>query len=69
LFVAGRATYPSVFDPAGKLALGFAVPPTSIPATIIIDRQGRIAAIARGAVVQSSLEPVVDQLATESKSG
>jgi thiol-disulfide isomerase/thioredoxin len=68
-FVVGRATYPSVFDPAGKLALGFAVPPTSIPATIIIDRQGRIAAIARGAVVQSALEPVVDQLAAENKSG
>ena len=26
-----RLTYPSIFDPAGKVALGFAVPPTSDP--------------------------------------
>ena len=46
-----------------------AAPPAAIPSTLIIDRQGRIAAIALGAVVQTALEPVVDQLAAESKSG
>ncbi len=65
-FVAGRATYPSVFDPAGKLAVGFKVPPTSIPSTIIIDRQGRIAAVAFGAVLRVELEPIVVELAGES---
>ncbi len=65
-FVVGRATYPSVFDPKGKVALGFAVPPTTMPATVIIDRQGRIAAIALGAVIRADLEPVVTQLAGES---
>ncbi len=30
-FVRGRLTYPSIFDPASKLALGFSVPPTAIP--------------------------------------
>ena len=58
-------SYPSIFDPGSKLALGFAVQPSAVPVTIILDRQGRIAAIARGAVVQSELEPVVADLAAE----
>jgi thiol-disulfide isomerase/thioredoxin len=58
-------TYPSVFDPASKLALGFAVQPNAIPATIILDRQGRIAAVVRAAVVRAELEPVVAELASE----
>ncbi len=58
-------TYPSVFDPASKLALGFAVQPNAIPATIILDRQGRIAAVVRAAVVRVELEPVVAELASE----
>jgi thiol-disulfide isomerase/thioredoxin len=59
------STYPSVFDPSSKLALGFAVQPNAIPATIILDRQGRIAAVVRAAVVQVELEPVVAELAAE----
>jgi thiol-disulfide isomerase/thioredoxin len=59
------STYPSVFDPASRLALGFAVQPNAIPATIIIDRQGRIAAVVRAAVVQVELEPVVAEIAAE----
>jgi len=62
----GRATYPNVFDPAGTLSLRFAVPPTTIPSTIIVDRAGRIAAIARTAVQRDELEPVVLKLAAES---
>jgi len=64
-FVRGRFTYPSVFDPAGRLALGFSVPPTAIPSTIIIDRQGRIAAVVRRAILRSELEPAVAALAAE----
>ena len=60
-----RSTYPNVFDPAGKLAMGFAVAPTSIPSTLVIDRNGRLAAVAFGAVVRASLEPVVSQIAAE----
>jgi thiol-disulfide isomerase/thioredoxin len=58
-------TYPSVIDPSSRLALGFAVQPNAIPATIIIDRQGRIAAVVRAAVVQVEFEPVVAELAAE----
>ncbi len=54
-----------MFDPASKLALAFAVQPNAIPATIVIDRQGRIAAVVRAAVVQVELEPVVAELAAE----
>ncbi|HEX5994631.1 MAG TPA: TlpA disulfide reductase family protein [Jiangellales bacterium] len=60
-----NTTYPSIFDPSSRLALGFDVHPNAIPATIVIDRQGRIAAIARTAVVASELEPVVVGLLEE----
>jgi thiol-disulfide isomerase/thioredoxin len=65
-FVLGRITYPVIFDEPGKVALGFAVPPQSIPATVIIDRQGRIAAVAYQYVLRATLEPAVTQLAAES---
>jgi thiol-disulfide isomerase/thioredoxin len=65
-FLVGRATYASLFDPSSKLALAFAVAPTTIPTTIIVDRAGRIAAIARAAVQRDELEPVVKTLAAES---
>lgn len=60
-----RATYPSVFDPSSRLALGFAVPPAATPTTILIDRQSRIAATIFGPVQQSTLQPVLSTLATE----
>ena len=41
------------------------MPPTAIPSTIILDRQGRVAAIADSALVRTELEPVVAQLAAE----
>jgi thiol-disulfide isomerase/thioredoxin len=62
-----HTTYPSVLDPSSRLVLGFAVQPNAIPATIILDRQGRIAAVVRAAVVQVELEPVVAQLAAEAQ--
>lgn len=65
-FVVGRTTYPSILDPAGKLAAQFAIPPTGIPETFVIDREGRVAAIARRAVLREELEAVVRQVAAES---
>lgn len=64
-FARQHTTYPSIFDPSSRLALRFAVVPNAIPATIVLDRQGRIAAIARGAVVASELDPVVVGLLEE----
>jgi thiol-disulfide isomerase/thioredoxin len=65
-FARGRETYPSIFDTPGKIALSFAVPPASIPSTVIIDRQGRVAAAIYGYALRNTLEPVVKQLAAES---
>jgi thiol-disulfide isomerase/thioredoxin len=64
-FARGRSTYPSVFDPPGRLALAFAVPPNTLPATLIIDRDGRIAVVLRSSVRAEDLKPLVAQIATE----
>jgi thiol-disulfide isomerase/thioredoxin len=60
-----KPTYGSIFDPAAELALDFDVPPNSIPATLVIDRQGKIAAVLRIEVDQKLLEPVVRDLLAE----
>lgn len=66
-FASLRNTYPSVFDPSSRLALAFAVPPVAIPTTIVIDRQGRIAATANRPLLRSELEPAIVALAGESR--
>ncbi|MEV4621029.1 TlpA disulfide reductase family protein [Asanoa sp. NPDC049573] len=57
--------YPSVFDPSSKLALGFEIPPNSIPATVIVDRAGDIAYVIRRGVTQEQLQPIVERVAAE----
>lgn len=64
-FHEGRTTYPSVFDPGGRTALEFDVPPNSIPATIILDREGRIAMVLRRAVLADELISFVERVAAE----
>lgn len=59
-------TYPSLFDPAGRVALQFRdTPPNAIPATIIIDRAGKVAAVFRKPLISDDLLPVVQELAAE----
>ncbi|UWZ36885.1 TlpA family protein disulfide reductase [Dactylosporangium roseum] len=60
-----KPSFGSVFDPAGELALEFNVPPNSIPATLVVDRKGRLAAVMRMEVDQEILEPVVRELLAE----
>lgn len=50
--------YPSVFDPDGDLLLGFreSLPPSAIPSTLVIDKEGRVAARVLGTVTQNTLE-------------
>jgi thiol-disulfide isomerase/thioredoxin len=60
-----KPTYNSIFDPSASLAQNFAVPPNSIPATLVIDRAGRIAAVIRMQVDQKLLEPIVRDLVAE----
>lgn len=64
-FLAGRATYPSLFDPSSRLALRFDPPPNATPATVVLDRQGRIARVIRTAVRRDTLAPVVAEVVAE----
>jgi thiol-disulfide isomerase/thioredoxin len=64
-FERGRITYPSVYDPDGKVALKFDVTQVSTPSTLILDRQGRIAVAMRRATVVSELQPLVERVAAE----
>ena len=64
-FEQGRVSYPSLFDPASRLALALDIPPNTIPATVVLDRDGRIATVIRAAVTQDGLRPIVERIAAE----
>jgi peroxiredoxin len=57
--------YPSLSDPDDQIALAFhsTVPPAAIPTTLVIDRDGRIAARIFGAASYEELKTVVDEVA------
>jgi thiol-disulfide isomerase/thioredoxin len=59
--------YPSIFDQPGKVALAFqgTVPPAAIPSTLIIDKQGKVAARALGAVKYTDLMNTVTKVRDE----
>jgi thiol-disulfide isomerase/thioredoxin len=66
-----KITYPTVLDPDGKLQLAFSdtLPPAAIPSTLIIDREGRVAARIIGPLESSTVlrqlaEQVVDEKAS-----
>ncbi|NUO98850.1 MAG: TlpA family protein disulfide reductase [Nonomuraea sp.] len=62
-----KTGYPHIFDQPGKVALSFqgTVPPAAIPSTLIIDKQGRIAARALGAVKYTDLMNTVTKVRDE----
>ncbi|PGH43950.1 alkyl hydroperoxide reductase [Micromonospora sp. WMMA1996] len=64
-FEEGRVTYPSVFDPPSRQALNFDIPPNTTPATVVLDRDGRIAVVIRRAVTRDELRPIVEKIAAE----
>ncbi|HEX6683504.1 MAG TPA: TlpA disulfide reductase family protein [Candidatus Limnocylindrales bacterium] len=67
-FMRERSSYPSIFDRPGRLALEFKdVPPNTTPATIIIDKQGKVAAVIRKAVQKDDLRAMVDEVLKEAK--
>ena len=58
--------FPSVYDPRGEVALAFRdYPATAVPSTIVLDRQGRVAAVYTGTVTQDDLRAVLDRLLVE----
>lgn len=56
-------TYPSLEDPDGVLLLAFreTLPPNAIPSTIVIDRDGRVAARIVGGTTYSKLRDLVNR--------
>ncbi len=56
-----KVTYPSLVDDGGKLLLALkgAVPPNAIPTTLILDRQGRVAARFSGEITKVTLVDLV----------
>ncbi|GAA0374305.1 hypothetical protein Acor_42270 [Acrocarpospora corrugata] len=59
--------YPSIHDQQGQVLLGFqgTVPPAAIPSTLIIDRNGKIAARALGGVKYQALLDAVTKVLRE----
>ncbi|MFI9028953.1 TlpA family protein disulfide reductase [Streptomyces sp. NPDC053560] len=63
-----KMPYPSLFDPAGKLLVRFpkgSINPQFIPSTVVIDRQGRLAARAIGPVGAPQLRKMLKPLTAE----
>ncbi|AYV29199.1 TlpA family protein disulfide reductase [Streptomyces sp. CJ_13] len=61
-------TYPSLYDPDGKLMLRFpkgTLNAQSIPSTIVLDREGKIAARTLVAVNEEQLRSMIDPLLAE----
>lgn len=59
--------YPSVVDTDGRLLLAFrdTLPPAAIPSTLIVDRDGDMAARVLGEITETSLRDLVTDIAAE----
>jgi len=61
-----KITYPSLFDQGMRVALKFRkTPPNAIPATVVVDREGRVAVVLRKPLLREDLQPVVERIAAE----
>jgi thiol-disulfide isomerase/thioredoxin len=61
-----KVTYPSIFDPPGRtLDALHGYPRNTVPSTIVLDREHRVAAVFLTSVRIGQLAPVVAQLAAE----
>jgi thiol-disulfide isomerase/thioredoxin len=59
--------FPSLYDPRGEVALAFRdYPANAIPSTIVLDPEGRVAAVYAGEVAQDDLRAVLDRVTAES---
>jgi thiol-disulfide isomerase/thioredoxin len=59
-------SFPSLYDPRGEVALAFRdYPANAIPSTIVLDPQGRVAAVYTGTVSQEDLRTVVGHVLEE----
>ena len=61
-----KISYPSIYDPAARSLLSLkGYPRNTVPSTIILDRQHRVAAVYLRSVLASDIQPLVLQLAKE----
>jgi peroxiredoxin len=63
-----KVEYPSLYDPTGKLMLRFekgTLNPQAIPSTLVIDRDGKIAARCLQALSESKLRKMIDPILAE----
>jgi peroxiredoxin len=57
---------PSLYDPRGEVALAFrGYPANAIPSTIVLDAEGRVAAVYTGTVSKADLRSVVGEILGE----
>lgn len=60
--------YPSIYDPSGETILAFrgTIPPRAIPSTVVLDRQGRVAARVLGVLPSAgTLEALIEGVVEE----
>jgi thiol-disulfide isomerase/thioredoxin len=57
--------YPSIYDQQGSTLLAFrgTLSPNAIPSTVIVDRQGRVAASVLGEITRTTLYDLVEEVA------
>ena len=60
-----KITYPSIWDPTGSVlvSLSGTLPPTAIPSTLVIDKEGRVAARIVGPVTETTLVDMIGDIA------
>ncbi|MFF4910814.1 TlpA family protein disulfide reductase [Streptomyces sp. NPDC001260] len=61
-------SFPSLYDPTGKLMLRFkkgTLNPQAIPSTLVLDRQGKIAARSLAALSEDKLRTMIDPVLAE----
>jgi len=63
---ANKITYPSLEDDGGRTLLGLRGKANATPTTLVLDRQGRIAARVSGPVTAATLRGLVDDVLGES---
>ena len=63
--------YESIYDPDGRTLLAFhgTLSPNSIPSTVVIDRQGRVAASVLGEITRTTLYDLVDEVSGTGSAG
>jgi peroxiredoxin len=59
-------TFPVLYDPNAQTALELGgVPIVTLPATVLIDKQGKVAAVYQSSMLPADLNPLLDQLVKE----